>query len=113
VVEDVDDQQRVHDTEGGGDRDQDPDDPHFAAVRTEGADHALDRGTIDRPVRLLGGRGIEARVTTHALEDTTDPDKAVVGGQPIAMRSTSSTISGVNFPVKVFCWLGWKHPSSR
>ncbi len=29
-----------------------------------------------------------------------------------ARRSTSSSIAGVSRPVNVFCWLGWKHPSS-
>src|SRR6185436_9210206 len=31
----------------------------------------------------------------------------------IARRATASNITGVNRPVKVFCWLGWYEPTSR
>jgi hypothetical protein len=29
-----------------------------------------------------------------------------------ASANTASSIGSVNLPVKVFCWLGWKQPSS-
>ena len=42
-------------------------------------------------------------------------DSSPDGAQPQRARarsSTASSISGVSLPVKVFCWLGWKQPSS-
>src|SRR3954467_2426848 len=82
----------------------------FPATKLELIDTAADSGAPQELVERLQQLGKEQHEALDNLE--ADRGQEAYAASARARWKTASSIGSVSLPVKVFCWLGWKHPSS-